>query len=460
MTGLAAAPTLAGRVVHSDVPRCSTFRCSEPLFERYDAAMRRTVVNNLHGIPTDTPTYEKNGWTGDAQVGAPSMLAEFGMAKFFTKWLGDLADSQDTRGPAAGDRAERRLGLPRARARSGVDDGVPVRAAGDVPDLRRRPAAARSTGRCSPVTWTGRSAGCATGSRSPRSATTCRPDSGGIPPEDTRLTATAYLYRALLHTAELGDVIGTPVPRYREVAANLLTAFNAAFLDPGGHYRTAKDPGYRQTSNAVPLAFGMVPAGSVAAVANRLAAEMRANGNHVNVGCLGASVLLAGVDRQRARRRRARHRHRTRAIPSWGHWFDNGADTMWEMWDTGTRSRNHYFKGTVAQWLYEHVAGSASGRRRLPDVHGAAGRHQARVVGPAGVHERAWPYLRGVEQGRRRAQADRRGAGRFHGGSARAGEGRVLGGVGAAWALDLHRGRHRNRAEHVFHPVVIRSRLM
>ena len=34
---------------------------------------------------------------------------------------------------------------------------------------------------------------------------------------------------------------------------------------------------------------------------------------------------------------------------------------MWEMWDTGTRSRNHYFKGTVAQWLYEHVAGLVPG---------------------------------------------------------------------------------------------------
>ena len=89
MTGLTAVPRLTGRVVHSDVP----------LFEQYDAAMRRTVLNNLHGIPTDTPTYEKNGWTGDAQVGTPSMLAEFGMAKFFTKWLGDLADSQDAAGP-------------------------------------------------------------------------------------------------------------------------------------------------------------------------------------------------------------------------------------------------------------------------------------------------------------------------------------------------------------------------
>ncbi len=359
VTGLAAAPRLAGRVVHSDVPSVSTFRCSEPLFERYDAAMRRTVVNNLHGIPTDTPTYEKNGWTGDAQVGAPSMLAEFGMAKFFTKWLGDLADSQDTAGqlpvivPSGGWGYRELAPAPewttvypfvlREMYRIYGDDRLPRQ---HWPVLTRY------------LDWEiGRLrdglAVTALGDYLP-------PDSGGIPPEDTRLTATAYLYRALLHTAELGDVIGTPVPRYREVAANLLTAFNAAFLDPGGHYRTAKDPGYRQTSNAVPLAFGMVPAGSVAAVANRLAAEMRANGNHVDVGCLGASVLLAALtDNGHAD---VAHAIATeRGYPSWGHWFDNGADTMWEMWDTGTRSRNHYFKGTVVQWLYEHVAGLRPG---------------------------------------------------------------------------------------------------
>ncbi|MCR3751879.1 glycoside hydrolase family 78 protein [Lentzea californiensis] len=357
VTGLTAAPKLVGRLVHSDVPQVSTFRCSEPLFEQYDAAMRRTVANNLHGIPTDTPTYEKNGWTGDAQVGAPSMLAEFGMAKFFTKWLGDLADSQDAAGqlpvivPSGGWGYRELAPAPewttvypfvlREMYRIYGDDRLPAQ---HWPVLTRY------------LDWEiGRLrdglAVTALGDFLP-------PGSGGIPPEDTRLTATAYLYRALLHTAELGDVIGKPVPRYREVAAGLLSAFNNAFLD--GYYRTAKDTDYRQTSNAIPLAFGMVPAGSVQTVADKLASEVRANGNHVNVGCLGASVLLQALgDNGHAD---VAHAMATeRSYPSWGHWFSNGADTMWEMWDTGTRSRNHYFKGTIVQWLYEHVAGLRPG---------------------------------------------------------------------------------------------------
>jgi alpha-L-rhamnosidase len=34
---------------------------------------------------------------------------------------------------------------------------------------------------------------------------------------------------------------------------------------------------------------------------------------------------------------------------------------MWEMWSLDSRSRDHYFLGTVVQWLYENVAGLRPG---------------------------------------------------------------------------------------------------
>ena len=54
---------------------------------------------------------EKNGWTGDAQVGAPTMAGTLDMARFFTKWLGDLRDSQDEQGRLPVIVPTRRLGL-------------------------------------------------------------------------------------------------------------------------------------------------------------------------------------------------------------------------------------------------------------------------------------------------------------------------------------------------------------
>ncbi|WNO70724.1 family 78 glycoside hydrolase catalytic domain [Streptomyces sp. AM8-1-1] len=351
-----------GRVVHTRVDEVSEFRCSEPFYERLDKAMRRTVLNNLHGIPTDTPMYEKNGWTGDAQLGAPVMAYAFGVHRFLSKWLDDLADSQNTDGqlpvivPSGGwgygdlgpspewttvypfvvremyrvygdDRIARQHWPALTRYLdweiSRLEDGLAVTALGDY----------------------------------------LPPGYGGNPPEDTRLTATAYLRRALLHTAEMGDVIGeaATAERYRESAERLRSAFNAAFLDPvSGHYRTAKDPGYRQTSNAIPLAFGLVPESARASVTRSLIDDIAARGSHLNTGALGTSVLLPALTAEG-------HADVAHAIatqktyPGWGHWFEHGADTMWEMWPLDSRSRDHYFQGTVVQWLYENVAGLRPG---------------------------------------------------------------------------------------------------
>ncbi|MPZ94044.1 MAG: Bacterial alpha-L-rhamnosidase [Propionibacteriales bacterium] len=362
--GLTEAPddeTLVAAVVHSDVPRVATFSCSSGLLEQCERAMSRTILNNLHGIPTDTPKYEKNGWTGDAQVGAPTMATTFDLRRFFTKWLGDLRDSQLESGqipvivPSGGwgyqELApspewttvypyvlrqmhrwygdERILGEHWEPVLAYVDwelgrlqDGLAVTALGDY----------------------------------------LSPGTGGNPPEDTRLTASAYLHRALICTAEVGELVGADdeALRLRTAAAGLRDRLNEEFLDPtSGHYRTARDPEYRQTSNAVPLAFGLVPADQVGSVVNSLVADIRNRGNHLNTGNLGTSVLLPVL---------TEHGHSSVAAdialqttyPSWGHWFENGADTMWEFWSLPGRSRDHYFQGTVVQWLMEDVAGLRS----------------------------------------------------------------------------------------------------
>ena len=52
----------------------------------------------MHGIITDTPVYEKNGWTGDAQLtsGAASLL--FDTERLYEKMFQDMADAQTAQG--------------------------------------------------------------------------------------------------------------------------------------------------------------------------------------------------------------------------------------------------------------------------------------------------------------------------------------------------------------------------
>jgi alpha-L-rhamnosidase len=359
VSGVSAPPELRGRVLHNAVPDTGVFRCSEPFYERLEHAMRRTIRNNLHGIPTDTPMFEKNGWTGDAQLGAPVMAYALGMPRFFTKWLGDLADSQNAAGqlpvivPSGGWGYQQLAPSPewttvypfvlREMYRVYGDDRV---AAEHWPILvryldweiarLRDGLAVTALGDWLPPGYP-----------------------NGIPPEDTRLTATAYLCRGLAAAADLGDLLGHDTSRYRQVAASCRDALNATFLRDGA-YRTDRDPDYRQTSNAIPLAFGLVPADAERAVADSLVADILARGNHLNTGALGTSVLLPVLSRYG--HADVAHAVATqRTYPGWGYWFDNGADTMWEMWELDSRSRDHYFLGTVVQWLYENVAGLRPG---------------------------------------------------------------------------------------------------
>ncbi|MYY12304.1 family 78 glycoside hydrolase catalytic domain [Streptomyces sp. SID4919] len=359
--------SVVGREVRTPVAEVSGFRCSEEFYERLDRAMRRTVRSNLHGIPTDTPMYEKNGWTGDAQLGVPVMTYAFGTHRLLAKWLGDLRDSQ---------RPDGQLPVIVPSGGWGYEDLAPspewttvypflvremYRVYGDERAVREH---------WRPVTryldW--EIARLRDGLAVTELGDYLAPGYGGNPPEDTRLTATAYLYRALLATAELAGLVDdldapdqdATAARYRRTAHELREAFNAAFLGPAGHYRTDRDPGYRQTNNCVPLAFGLVPPHARESVVASLVADIAARGGHLDTGALGTSVLLPQLS-ERGHPEVAHTLATRRTYPSWGYWFERGADTMWEMWQADSRSRAHYFQGTVAQWLYENVAGLRPG---------------------------------------------------------------------------------------------------
>ncbi|MFC0626085.1 family 78 glycoside hydrolase catalytic domain [Kribbella deserti] len=383
--GVTEQPGLVMRVAHSDVREVTSFSASRPRYELLEKTMRRTVLNNLHGIPTDTPTYEKNGWTGDAQVGAPTMAATLDMARFFTKWLSDLRDSQVESG---------QLPVIVPSGGWGYRELAPATEWTTVyPFVLREMHRWYGDERLLAEHWEpvlrylDWELGRVTDGLSPTVlGDWIPPGSDGPPPEDPRITATSYLHRALIAIAEVGELTGRgdDASRLRQAAAGLKAGLNAAFLDTTrGLYRTARDPGYRQTSNAVPLAFGLVPDEFVPRVVENLVADITARGDHLNTGCLGVVTLLPVLTRY-GHADVAAKLALQRTYPSWGYWLDSGADTMWEMWETTTRSRNHYFHGTVAQWLLENVAG----------VRNAAGGWQRLVIRPDARSQVTWAALK------------------------------------------------------------------
>ena len=79
---------------------------------RTHRAVVDTMLNNLHGIPTDTPMFEKNGWTGDAALGAEMFMLNLDVHELFAKWLRDVHETREDNGrplviaPSSGDWGE------------------------------------------------------------------------------------------------------------------------------------------------------------------------------------------------------------------------------------------------------------------------------------------------------------------------------------------------------------------
>src|SRR5207249_3023988 len=85
--------SVEGLQVTSAVGATGAFSSSSELLNAYDVAMRQTILNNLHSIPTDTPTWEKAGWMADAHLYADAAIRQFGMAAFYEKYMQDVNDA-------------------------------------------------------------------------------------------------------------------------------------------------------------------------------------------------------------------------------------------------------------------------------------------------------------------------------------------------------------------------------
>jgi alpha-L-rhamnosidase len=89
---------MTGRLVASYLEPYSEFSCSNEKINKLHEVIKRTQLNNLHGIPTDCPQREKMGWLHDGCVTAETAIHNFHMPNFYTKWVGDILDAQDTNG--------------------------------------------------------------------------------------------------------------------------------------------------------------------------------------------------------------------------------------------------------------------------------------------------------------------------------------------------------------------------
>ena len=364
--------TLTARVIHSAVEDrpTSEFHASNELLTRISENSRRTFLNNFHGIPTDTPVYEKNGWTGDVLVGVEAACYHFSMDRFLGKWLDDIADAQLPDGEVPPIVPTSDWGYSHAPFGGGITSPNPAWDAAYVVvpwvlyrhtgDMRMLADHYYGMAACADYL----SSYARDGILDEGLGDWLAPGHGEIrarPPEGTGVTGTAYYYRVVDLLARIADILGhdDDAEIYRDRRTSIASAFNDTFLDPDtGTYRTGETDEYRQTSNVLPLAFGLAPADHEAAVAERLAKNvMEEHDGHLDTGFHGTAYLLPVLS-EAGYTDVAYTVATAEAYPSWGHWIaEHDATTMYEAWELESRSRDHYAFGSIDAWFYGYLAG-------------------------------------------------------------------------------------------------------
>lgn len=368
---------LTARVAHSAVARTGSFVSSNPLLNQIDAAATATILNNLHGFQTDTPTYEKNGWTGDAQASAGAAARSLDIARVWTKWLADFRDAQSEKGevpeiapttPFYG--YENTPGwnviwgpttpwdvaamiLPWELYTTYGD----TRVLADNQDMQRRLVDYTATFIKAPDYQ--RSAGLSEWA-----------SAGGMDYSNARgggidAVTTAYFFHEADLLAKSSAIVGKAddAARYGKLAGDIRAAYNARYWDAAnGWYRTLDAKGVAgpatQVQNILPLAFGMVPAGREQGVADAIARDVDKQG--LRTGVYGARYLLEILSDYGHADLAYRVATRTDE-PGWGWWIKNGHSTMFETWSLNSRSRDHHYFGSIADWMRQRLAGLRPG---------------------------------------------------------------------------------------------------
>ena len=80
--------------VYSDMEDTLSFDSSNMLLNRFVSCTRWSMKNNSADLPTDCPTRERHGWTGDAQIFFGTAAYLFDYASFSKKYLNDMYDWQ------------------------------------------------------------------------------------------------------------------------------------------------------------------------------------------------------------------------------------------------------------------------------------------------------------------------------------------------------------------------------
>jgi len=168
-----------------------------------------------------------------------------------------------------------------------------------------------------------------------------------------------YYFYDLKVLADMAKVLGKEedAKKYGAVADAVRTAFHKEYFDP----TTDSYANGTQTANTLPLFLDLAPQSVRGAVWDRLFDNIvYKNNSHLTTGIFGAKYIMELLTAMNASDLAYDIATQT-TYPSWGYMIENGATTLWELWQLrqgpSMNSHNHPMFGSVGAWLYKALAG-------------------------------------------------------------------------------------------------------
>lgn len=369
--GTPLAENFEGEVVYDEMQTVGSFKTSNSTINQVYKNAYWGILSNYKGMPVDCPQRnERQPWLGDRTTGAYGESFIFNNGRLYAKWLDDIQQAQ--------------------------------KADGSIPDVA--PAFWRYYG--DNVTWPGTYISVANMllnqygdtrsvarhydsmkkwifymSERYMEGNLITKDKYGdwcVPPEskelihsrdpkrqtDGVLIASATYYDLLLKMKNFAELLDKPADAalYLGLSEKIKEAFNAKFLDKS----TFRYGNNTVTANLLPIYYNIVPEDLKAKVFKSIEDKILVEDKgHISTGVIGTQMLMRGLT-QNGRSDIAYKMATNRDYPSWGYMVENGATTIWELWNGNTaspkmNSQNHVMLlGDLVVWYYENLAGIKS----------------------------------------------------------------------------------------------------
>lgn len=389
--------TFEAIAVYSDLEETLTFDSSNKLLNRFVECTRWSAKNNSADVPTDCPTRERHGWTGDSQIFFTTAAYLFNYAPFALKHLNDVYDWQKPNGK-----------LPQIAPCGGVDfymkvmNGAPgwadagilipyrfYKQYGDPEVLKRYYGGMRRYAefiikRMGKKTLLSKPLHL---KREFRKYTVNYGQAYGewAEPADVWKTvwtdmifpkpevATAYAHWMMILMAEVAGLLDKPEDqkRYSFYAGKTKEAYQA--LRRTQAYPLDTD---RQAMLVRPLYLGLLDREQTEYAEKRLIRALESYGFRVGTGFLSTPFILKVLSDIRPDY--AYRLLENEKMPGWLFMPKSGATTIWESWEGteaqgGIASLDHYSKGAVLEWVFSTMCGvqiAGENRFRIAPVPG------------------------------------------------------------------------------------------